>query len=176
MLIGKMMLAIAIGSTIGTRIVLFTTPDGNLNVAGVSGFESCGFESLGTGIEPRYFSSIGRTRSASNAPTSATANSLGSEYDALKCSHARSGRIFRTSDGFSGLVMYDRPYARYRIVSWNSVFGFRDRFRIACSCIRRTASSSSGTSMSLTFAVNSACMSCNPLSMSVREVSPSTRR
>ena len=62
MLIGKMMLAIAIGSTIGTRIVLFTTPDGNLNVAGVSGFESCGFESLGTGIEPRYFSSIGRTR------------------------------------------------------------------------------------------------------------------
>ena len=74
---GKVMLAIAMGSTIGTRRSLYTTPRGNLNGAGVTSAVRCLGAASG-GIEPRYFSTIARTRRSSNAPTNATVNSDGS--------------------------------------------------------------------------------------------------
>ena len=46
---------------------------------------------------------------------------------------------------------------------------------MASSCMRSTASSSSGTSMPATSDVNSMCSSCMALSMSTGLVSPSTR-
>ena len=188
---GNVMDAIDMGSTIGDRISRVTAPRGNVNGAGVTFAKSSrrqtspiagslegAFEGgFGGGVmHPRYVSHIFNTRASSNAPTSTTVNCDGSAYAALKCSHAFIGTILRTSATRSGALWNVFPYTSLRTVWLYTLTGSRLRFRMACSCMRSTASSSSGTSIERTSPVKSAYMSCSPVSMSVGLVSPSTRR
>mmetsp|Transcript_7201 Transcript_7201/g.30671 ORF Transcript_7201/g.30671 Transcript_7201/m.30671 type:complete len:202 (+) Transcript_7201:670-1275(+) len=164
MFTGNVMDAMDMGSTMYDRISRVTAPLGKVNGAGVmfskssrrqtspmtAPSETETFGGGGAVMHPRYFSHIFNTRFSSNAPTSTTVNCDGSANAALKCSQAFIGTILRTSATRKGALWNVFPYTKRRMVWLYTLAGSRLRFRMACSCILSTASSSSGTSIERT--------------------------